>query len=402
MSIKDNNSNIQFLIKEIVNDSYTDIWLDNTFCAFKSINDLFYLIYANENNSIISFNLITTKKINEIKNSHNEYITNFRHFLDIDNKRDLIISISADDNNLKMWDISDWKCLLNLVKINKIGCLYSACFLREKNKNYIITSNAYLNDSESIKIFDLEGNKLDELNNSNDETYFIDSYYSNILSRTYIITGNFGFVKSYDFNSKEIFHKYNDQNKIQFNHYSLVMSIKEKITKLIESCEDGIVRIWDFNLGLLLNKIIIMKSLYGINLWNDDYLLVCCYDEPMQLINLNNLAIIKIIDGHNQIELNIKKIIFPQNRECLISQGFGDKKIKLSNKECNILRYLFEKPTFVAEKEALIDKVWGLDSEFESNSLEVFMSFLRKKLIHINANFSIQSIRGVGYQISPQ
>jgi len=329
MIIKDNNSNIQFLINEIINDSYTDIWLDNTFCVFKSINDLIYLIYTNENNSIISYNLITNKKINEIKNSHNEYITNFRHCLDINNKRDLIISISADDNNLKLWDIKNCICLLNLIKINEKGSLYSACFLRKKNKNYIITSNASINYSEPIKIFDLNGNKLGELNNSNDETYFIDAYYCNIASQIYIITGNFGFVKSYDFNTKEIFHKYYDQNKIQFNHYSIIISNKENRTELIESCEDGIVRIWDFYLGLLLNKINIMKSLYGICLWNDEYLLVCCYDEPIQLINLNKLAVIKDIEGYNKSELNIKKIMLSQNRECLISQGFGDRKIKL-------------------------------------------------------------------------
>ena len=72
-----------------------------------------------------------------------------------------------------------------------------------------------------------------------------------------------------------------------------------------------------------------MKSLYGICLWKDEYLFVCCYDEPVQLINLNNLAVIKDIKGYNKSELNIKKIILPQNRECLISQGFGDRKIKL-------------------------------------------------------------------------
>ena len=79
----------------------------------------------------------------------------------------------------------------------------------------------------------------------------------------------------------------------------------------------------------------------------------------------------------------------------------GDKSVKLSNKECEIIRYLFEKPKFVAEKDALVNKVWGFENDFESNSLEVFMSFVRKKLTFINANFSIQSIRGVGYQLTP-
>ena len=60
---------------------------------------------------------------------------------------------------------------------------------------------------------------------------------------------------------------------------------------------------------------------------------------------------------------------------------------------------MFEKPKNVAIKEDLINKVWGLDNDFESNSLEVFMSFVRKKLTFVGADFSIQAIRGVGYQL---
>ena len=42
----------------------------------------------------------------------------------------------------------------------------------------------------------------------------------------------------------------------------------------------------------------------------------------------------------------------------------------------------------------------GFDKDFESNSLEVFISFLRKKLNYVNAAFTINSIRGVGYQLA--
>ena len=73
--------------------------------------------------------------------------------------------------------------------------------------------------------------------------------------------------------------------------------------------------------------------------------------------------------------------------------------LTLSGKEFEIARYFFEYPNFVASKEDMIMKVWGLDNEFESNNLEVYISFLRKKLAHIEANFSIESLRGVGYKI---
>ena len=48
---------------------------------FKSINtfDILYLIYTNENKSILFFDLINNKKIIEIKNAHNKFITNFRY-----------------------------------------------------------------------------------------------------------------------------------------------------------------------------------------------------------------------------------------------------------------------------------------------------------------------------------
>ena len=64
------------------------------------------------------------------------------------------------------------------------------------------------------------------------------------------------------------------------------------------------------------------------------------------------------------------------------------------------MRYLLERPTFVAKKEELILKVWGYDSEFESNNLEAYMSFLRKKLKQLGAEFTINSVRGVGYELS--
>lgn len=73
--------------------------------------------------------------------------------------------------------------------------------------------------------------------------------------------------------------------------------------------------------------------------------------------------------------------------------------ISLTAKEFELLRYMFEYPNFVAAKEDLILKAWGMNSEFESNNLEVYMSFLRKKLSHLGAAFTIESVRGVGYKL---
>ena len=57
--------------------------------------------------------------------------------------------------------------------------------------------------------------------------------------------------------------------------------------------------------------------------------------------------------------------------------------IKVSAKECELLRFLLSNPKFIATRDDLINKVWGFDTEIESNSIEVYMSFLRKKLVYL-------------------
>ena len=120
------------IFRDLTKDSYS-FFIENTFIVFKSINDILYLIYTNENKSLISFNIIENNLINEIKNAHNEYITNIRYYYNKTNKRDLILSISCNDNNIKIWNINNLECLLNLTNIYKTGYLYSACFLNDNN-----------------------------------------------------------------------------------------------------------------------------------------------------------------------------------------------------------------------------------------------------------------------------
>ena len=79
-----------------------------------------------------------------------------------------------------------------------------------------------------------------------------------------------------------------------------------------------------------------------------------------------------------------------------------DKSINLSQKEFEIMRYLLQKPQMIAEKEQLIAKVWGFHNDFEYNNLEVYISFLRKKLKYIGAPWTISSVRGIGYQIKSE
>jgi WD40 repeat protein len=239
------------------------------------------------------------------------------------------MSVSNNDNNIILWNINNWECLLNFKNIIKNRDLYSACFFNDNNINYIITSNYnWAGSSEPIKLFDFNGNKIKEIKDSCDRTVFVDTYYDKTLCKNFIITGNKGFIKSYDYNENKIYHKYCDNDNK--HHDSVVINNNEDIIKLIDSGGDGNLRIWNFHSGLLLSKIqVSKKSLYGICLWNNNYLFVGCADKNIKLIELHNELVIKSLAGHNDVVLTIKKINHPQYGECLISQGSGDDQIKL-------------------------------------------------------------------------
>ena len=300
---------------------------DNTFCVFESANKILYLIYSHIFYSIISYDLTNQKKISEIKNAHKNEITNFRYILDSSNKRDLILSISDKDNNLKVWDIKNFECVLNLTNVNEVGALNSACFLKDKNKIYILTSNSFDNyrgiNYEPIKVFDLTGKKIKEINDSNLETYLVDTYYDEKAKKNYVISGNIYFCRSYDFEKNKIYQKYNDKGSEYFGHTSLVVYHDEKITKLIESSTGGFLRIWNFDTGKLLSRINMNQKIYGVCLWNNNYLFVGCENHAMELFDIIKEKSVKKLLTQMQAkgEKTIKKIIHPIFGECLISHS---------------------------------------------------------------------------------
>ncbi|RUS42216.1 response regulator transcription factor [Cohnella sp. AR92] len=75
----------------------------------------------------------------------------------------------------------------------------------------------------------------------------------------------------------------------------------------------------------------------------------------------------------------------------------GGKEIKLNLKESELLELLILRKTSVTSKEQIIEKLWGFDSEAEHNNVEVYVSFLRKKLLFLESKVRIGTIRGVGY-----
>lgn len=77
----------------------------------------------------------------------------------------------------------------------------------------------------------------------------------------------------------------------------------------------------------------------------------------------------------------------------------GRKEVKLILKESQLLELLITRKNSASSKELIIEKIWGFDSEVEHNHVEVYISFLRKKLQHLNSKVKINTVRGVGYTL---
>lgn len=77
----------------------------------------------------------------------------------------------------------------------------------------------------------------------------------------------------------------------------------------------------------------------------------------------------------------------------------GTLSVKLGAKEFRIMQMLMFAPKNIISKDEFIEKIWGYDSEAEYNSIEVYISFLRKKLGAIKSTIQIKASRGIGYYI---
>lgn len=75
----------------------------------------------------------------------------------------------------------------------------------------------------------------------------------------------------------------------------------------------------------------------------------------------------------------------------------GERAVRLSRKEFDLMELLMRSREMVLTKESLILKVWGYESDAEDNNVEVYISFLRKKLEHLRSAVKIRTVRMVGY-----
>ena len=134
----------------------------------------------------------------------------------------------------------------------------------------------------------------------------------------------------------------------------------------------------------------------GLDLGADDYLA-----KPFGFQEL--MARVRALMRRGQSTLAIDNKLSYGNTELDLTNSVlraNGKEVQLSAKELGIVKFFFERSDFVGNKEEIITRVWGLDNDFLSNNLEVYISFIRKKLGFVGADFTIESLRGIGYKLS--
>ena len=145
---------------------------------------------------------------------------------------------------------------------------------------------------------------------------------------------------------------------------------------------------------ILTAKSEIEDKLNGLENGADDYI-----TKPFHMKEL--LARVRVIlkrkiDIEDTNILELEDLKLDLNKGKMIS---NDNEITINGKELELLEILLLNKNQIVTREILENKIWGYDSDAEYNNVEVYLSFVRKKLKLINSNVKIKAVRGVGYKL---
>ena len=151
----------------------------------------------------------------------------------------------------------------------------------------------------------------------------------------------------------------------------------------------------DSKVIMLTAKSEIADKLNGLNKGADEYVTKPFHMEELiarvnvQLRNSNSKTDKNLLE-YEDITLNLSS--------STITCSNGES-IDIGLKELQILEYLIQNKGIVVTKDQLYDKIWGIDNEIESNNLEAYLSFIRRKLKLIGSKVNIKALRGIGYKL---
>jgi DNA-binding response OmpR family regulator len=144
---------------------------------------------------------------------------------------------------------------------------------------------------------------------------------------------------------------------------------------------------------LLTAKFEVEDKIHGLDLGADDYL-----TKPF--VSGELLARIRAMTRRKGAfvgdDLSYNTTVLKRGNHELICKG---NMVNLGYKEYQIMELLMQNSRQIIPKETFLERIWGYENESEYNAIESYISFLRKKLISIQADVQIKTKRGVGYAL---
>ena len=133
----------------------------------------------------------------------------------------------------------------------------------------------------------------------------------------------------------------------------------------------------------------------GLDVGADDYL-VKPFDLAELLARLRALLRRHSVSADDEVVLRFEDLtLSPQTREV----RRGSRKIELTKIEFDLLELFLQHPRQVLTRDQILDLVWGYNFDSGTNSLAVYIGYLRRKLEENQEPRLIQTIRGVGYAL---
>ena len=144
---------------------------------------------------------------------------------------------------------------------------------------------------------------------------------------------------------------------------------------------------------LLTAKAEVEDRIRGLDAGADDYL-----PKPFVMGELLSRvrAMLRRRDTYTPDVLCLANLSLDQSRYTLSSP---DGSCGLSRLEYQLMELLMNNPGITFSADALLERIWGCDSDTEVGSVWVYISYLRKKLAALNADVEIRSKRGLGYSL---